>query len=97
MGCAPARKRGRVGGNPKLLAGDKDAIQRITEARNQSYFDRINRTAEHWLPIVRQMRPDHRWEDVVRVLNAGAKAPSPARWSVERLKRSYAGKWVMTA
>ncbi|MGC1861843.1 MAG: recombinase family protein, partial [Methylocystis sp.] len=69
-GLSAAKRRGRVGGNPKLRAGDRDAIQRITEARSQSYFDRINRTAEHWLPIVKEMRPDHRREDVARVLNA---------------------------
>ena len=56
-GLRAAKRRGRVGGNPKLRAGDRDAIQRITEARSQSYFDRINGTAEHWLPIVKQMRP----------------------------------------
>jgi hypothetical protein len=87
-GLRAARKRGRIGGNPKLRAGDPEAIQRISEARSQNYFDRVNHTAEHWLPIVKQMRPEHRWEDVVRVLNAGAKAPSPARWSVEKLKRA---------
>jgi DNA invertase Pin-like site-specific DNA recombinase len=42
-GLRAAKRRGRVGGNPKLRAGDRDAIQRITEARRQSYFDRINR------------------------------------------------------
>ena len=31
-GLRAAKRRGRVGGNPKLRAGDRDAIQRITEA-----------------------------------------------------------------
>jgi DNA invertase Pin-like site-specific DNA recombinase len=90
-GLRAAKKRGRVGGNPKLRAGDPEAIQRITDARSQNYFERVNHTAKHWLPIVRQMRPDHRWQDVVRVLNAkrdkanGAALP---HWSVERLKRA---------
>ena len=90
-GLRAAKKRGRVGGNPKLRAGDPEAIQRIADARSQNYFERVNHTAEHWLPIVRQMRPDHRWQDVVRVLNAkrdkanGAALP---HWSVERLKRA---------
>ena len=69
-GLRAAKKRGRVGGNPKLRAGDPEAIQRIADARSPNYFERVNHTAEHWLPIVRQMRPDHRWQDVVRVLNA---------------------------
>jgi DNA invertase Pin-like site-specific DNA recombinase len=90
-GLRAAKKRGRVGGNPKLRAGDRDAIQRIVDAKAASYFERVNRTAEHWLPVVRQMRPDHRWQDVVRVLNAKREsatgAPLP-QWTAERLKRA---------
>jgi DNA invertase Pin-like site-specific DNA recombinase len=69
-GLRAAKRRGRVGGNPKLRAGDRDAIKQIVDAKAQAYFERVNRTAEHWLPIVKDMRPDHRWQDVVRVLNA---------------------------
>jgi hypothetical protein len=90
-GLRAAKKRGRIGGNPKLRAGDRDAIQRIVDAKAAHYFERVNRTAEHWLPVVRQMRPDHRWRDVVRVLNAkrdsASGAPLP-QWTVERLKRA---------
>ncbi|MBG0808210.1 recombinase family protein [Methylosinus sp. H3A] len=90
-GLRAAKKRGRIGGNPKLRAGDRDAIQRIVDAKAANYFERVNRTAEHWLPIVRQMRPDHRWQDVVRVLNAkrdGATGAPLPQWTVERLKRA---------
>lgn len=90
-GLRAAKKRGRVGGNPKLRAGDREAIQQIADAKAASYFERLNRTAEHWLPIVKQMRPDHRWQDVVRVLNARRDRPNGAPlplWSVERLKRA---------
>ena len=37
-----------------------------------------------WMPIVRRMRPDRPWEDVVRVLNASTDNP----WTPERLRRS---------
>ena len=80
-GLRAARRRGRVGGNPKLRAGDRDAIKQIVDAKAQAYFERVNRTAEHWLPIVKDMRPGHRWQDVVRVLNAKrdrSRWPSPA-------------------
>jgi DNA invertase Pin-like site-specific DNA recombinase len=90
-GLRAAKKRGRIGGNPKLRAGDRDAIQRIVDAKAASYFERVNRTAEHWLPVVRQMRPGHRWQDVVRVLNAKRDSSSGAslsQWTVERLKRA---------
>jgi hypothetical protein len=90
-GLRAAKKRGRVGGNPKLRAGDRDAIKRIVDAKAQAYFERVNQTAEHWLPIVKEMRPDHRWQDVVRVLNAKRERSNGPRlplWSVERLKRA---------
>ena len=93
-GLRAARKRGRVGGNPGLKAGDPAAVKRIADSRRQNYFDQLNRSAEHWLPVVRQMRPDHRWEDVTRVLNSRrdpatrSRSPAPPRWTVEKLKRA---------
>ena len=90
-GLRAAKKRGRVGGNPKLRAGDRDAIKQIADAKAQAYFERVNRTAEHWLPIVKDMQPGHRWQDVVRVLNAKRERPNGPPlplWSVERLKRA---------
>ncbi len=74
--------------NPKLRAKDPDAIRRIADARSQNYFERVNQTAEHWLPTVKQMRPEHRWEDVSRVLNSKAKTGNSPPWTVERLKRA---------
>jgi hypothetical protein len=91
MAYAPPRDAAGSAAIAKLRAGDHDAIERITEARSQSYFDRIKRSAEHWLPIVKQMRPDHRWEDVARVLNARRSHPEAGalpRWSVEMLRRA---------
>ena len=94
-GLRAAKKRGRVGGNPGLKARDPDAMRRVADSRRQNYFNGLNAKAEHWLPIVRQMRPDHRWEDVARVLNSRRGAfhsrpntPAPPRWSVEKLKRA---------
>jgi DNA invertase Pin-like site-specific DNA recombinase len=90
-GLRAARRRGRVGGNPKLRAGDRDAIRRITDAKTRAYFDRLNRTAEIWLPIVENMRPAHRWQDVVRVLNANHDRPNGPplpSWTVEKLQRA---------
>ena len=63
----------------------------MSDAKAHAYFERVNRTAEHWLPIVKEMRPDQRWQDVVRVLNAKrdrSNGPPLPLWSVERLKRA---------
>ena len=62
----------------------------LKAARERAYFGKLNRTADQWLPIVRQMRPDHPWEDVARVLNGRRVADSalmPA-WTADRLKRA---------
>ncbi len=86
-GLRAAKKRGRVGGNPGLKARDPQAVRRVAESRQQNYFHQLNRSAEHWLPIVRRMRPEHRWDDIARVVNASVPS-GHARWSVEKLKRA---------
>lgn len=90
-GLRAARRQGRIGGNPKLRTKDPQAIRRVAAARRESYFDRINESAGQWLPVVREMRPQHRWADVARALNART-APGAA-WTAGRLKRAV-GRFV---
>lgn len=86
-GLASARAQGRVGGNPGLRARDPAALRRVAEARDEGYFARINQAAEEWVPLVRRLRPDMPWEDVVRVINSQLPKGRP-EWSVERLLRA---------
>ncbi|WP_207100199.1 recombinase family protein [Paracoccus shandongensis] len=74
-GLRSARAQGRIGGNPALRAGDRDAIRKL-EA-----------TAWTRLPLVRRYRPDMAWEDLARLLNARGNLGSQP-WLVERLKRA---------
>lgn len=85
-GLASARARGRVGGNPGLRAGDPAALLRVRLARRESYLDRLNATAQDWVPQVRRLRPDMAWEDVLRIVNAPL--PEPRRWTQGRLLRA---------
>jgi DNA invertase Pin-like site-specific DNA recombinase len=55
-GLRTAREQGRVGGN-KLRA-----------ARDESYFRKLEASAEGWLPLVRRHRPEMAWEDLVRLV-----------------------------
>ena len=83
-GLNAARRRGRVGGNPGLRAGDLDAIRKLRAGRDAGYLAGVIAGLDSWLPTVRRMRPSQPWSDVVRVLNhdhAGA-------WTVERLRRT---------
>ena len=80
-GLLAARKRGRVGGNPGLRAGDADAIRKVRARRDAAHLDGILAQLDAWLPTVRRMRPDQPWGDVVRVLNQ----KHAAAWTVERL------------
>lgn len=82
-GLEAARKAGRIGGNPKLKAGNEDARKRIIAANQQSYFERINKDASTWLPIVKRLRPKYAWEDVTKAINAAG-----VKWSEQRLKRA---------
>lgn len=83
-GLAAARRRGRVGGNPGLRAGDKEAIRKLRASRDARHLERMLARLDVWLPTVRRMRPGQPWGDVVRVLNRGT---DPA-WTVERLRRT---------
>lgn len=86
-GLRSARAQGRVGGNPALRAGDRDALRQLRAARDEGYFRKLEASAEAWLPLVRRHRPDMAWEDLARIVNARGN-PGAQTWSVERLKRA---------
>jgi DNA invertase Pin-like site-specific DNA recombinase len=83
-GLLAARKRGRVGGNPGLRAGDPEAIRKVQSKRDATHLDNVLAQMDSWLPTVRRMRPGQPWGDVVRVLNQGR----TASWTAERLRRT---------
>lgn len=91
-GLRAARSRGRIGGNPGLRARDPDAIRRVRKSRDAAYLDEVLARMDTWLPIVRRLRPEQPWGDVVRVLNRGQTAvPDHVQakpWTVERLRRT---------
>lgn len=87
-GLATARAEGRIGGNPGLRARDPEARARVARARDSAYFDKLNKEAARWLPVVRCFRPRLPWEDVARILHA--RHPQAPRWSTERLRRASA-------
>jgi hypothetical protein len=86
-GLRSAKAAGRVGGNPGLKAGDPVAIRKARAARVESHFQKLNASAEQWVPEVRRLRPDMPWEDVLRIVNSGL--PREAQpWSLPRLIRA---------
>jgi len=85
-GLASARTKGRVGGNPGLRARDPAALRKVRLARQDGYIERLNETAQDWVPHVRRLRPDLAWEDVVRIINGPL--PEARRWTQSRLLRA---------
>jgi hypothetical protein len=55
----------------------------VSRAREKIYLDELISSAQTWLPTVRQLRPKHSWDNVVRVLNRRGHD-----WTVERLRRA---------
>lgn len=49
-------------------------------------MERLNETAQDWVPHVRRLRPDLAWEDVVRIINGPL--PKARRWTQSRLLRA---------
>ncbi|TCN17630.1 recombinase family protein [Sinorhizobium americanum] len=82
-GMQAAKARGRLAGNPGLRERRPEAIRAISAARERAYLDELIASAQTWLPTVRQLRPQHSWDDVVRILNRRGHD-----WTVERLRRA---------
>jgi DNA invertase Pin-like site-specific DNA recombinase len=85
-GLASARTKGRVGGNPGLRARDPAALRKVRLARQDGYMERLNETAQDWVPHVRRLRPDMAWEDVLRIVNGPL--PRERQWTQSRLLRA---------
>jgi hypothetical protein len=49
-------------------------------------MERLNGTAQDWVPHVRRLRPDLAWEDVVRIVNGPL--PHERQWTQSRLLRA---------
>lgn len=86
-GLTSARAKGRMGGNPGLRARDPGAIRKVATARAEAHFERLAASAPHWVPLVRRLRPQMPWEDVLRLVNAGLPAEEKP-WRIERLQRA---------
>ncbi|UWU25619.1 recombinase family protein (plasmid) [Rhizobium sp. CB3060] len=82
-GIKAAKARGRLPGNPGLRERRPEAIKAVSQAREKLYLDELISSAQTWLPTVRQLRPQHSWDNVVRILNRRGHD-----WTVERLRRA---------
>ena len=49
-------------------------------------MERLNETAQDWVPQVRRLLPDMAWEDVLRIINAPL--PQDRHWTQSRLLRA---------
>ncbi|MDI5925235.1 recombinase family protein [Rhizobium leguminosarum] len=82
-GMMAAKARGRLAGNPGLRERRPEAVRAASAARNRVYLDELISSAQTWLPTVRQLRPQHSWDNVVLILNRKGHS-----WTVERLRRA---------
>ncbi|WEX91388.1 recombinase family protein (plasmid) [Sinorhizobium garamanticum] len=82
-GMKAAKARGRLAGNPGLRERRPEAVRAVSVARERAYLDELISSAQTWLPTVRRLRPQHSWDNVVRILNRRGHD-----WTVERLRRA---------
>ncbi|KAA3448165.1 DNA invertase [Mesorhizobium sp. SARCC-RB16n] len=87
-GIKAAKATGRLSGNPGIREKRPEALAKMTAVQKAAYGDRIQASANQWLPIVRRMRPDHTWDDIARVLEQRG-----LDWTPERLRRAV--KWLV--
>lgn len=88
-GIKAAKAKGRLPGNPGIRERRPETLAKLTAAQKAAYGDRIQASANQWLPTVRRMRPDHTWDDIARVLKQHG-----FDWTPERLRRAV--KWLVT-
>ena len=86
-GLKSARGKGRIGGNPGLVARDPAAIRKIAQAKDETIFTKLEANAQDWVPEVRRLRPGMAWEDVTAIIN-GRLPKSARQWTQERLVRA---------
>lgn len=82
-GMKAAKARGKIAGNPGLRERRPETIRALSLARERAYLEDLIASAPAWLPMVRQLRPQHSWENVVLILNRQGQD-----WTVERLRRA---------
>ncbi|MGQ3213522.1 MAG: recombinase family protein [Shinella sp.] len=82
-GMKAAKARGKLAGNPGLRERRPEAIRTVSLARERAYLNELIASAQTWLPTVRQLRPQHSWDNVVLILNRQGHD-----WTVERLRRA---------
>lgn len=85
-GLQTARSEGRIGGNPGLRDRNPEALRTLRLARHDSYMERLNQRAEEWVPLVRRLRPEMPWQDLVRIVNAPL--PPDRHWNQQKLLRA---------
>ncbi|PDT80849.1 recombinase family protein [Sinorhizobium sp. BJ1] len=87
-GIKAAKSKGRLPGNPGIRERRPEALAKMTAAQRAAYGERVQATADQWLPTARRMRPDHTWDDIARVLKQRG-----LDWTPERLRRAV--KWMV--
>jgi DNA invertase Pin-like site-specific DNA recombinase len=85
-GLVSARSKGRIGDNPDPRARDPAALRKARLARSDGYTERLNETAQEWVPHVRRLRPNLAWEGVLRIVNDPL--PLERQWTQSRLLRA---------
>jgi len=87
-GIQAAKAKGKLPGNPGLRERRPEALAKMAAVQRAAFGDKVQATANQWLPTVKRMRPDHTWDDIARVLNQRGQS-----WTPERLRRAV--KWVV--
>jgi hypothetical protein len=73
-----------VFGNPRLRAGDKETIKKITLARDETYVTQLIDTMDTFVPTVMRLRPARPWPEVAKAVSQ----TTGSTWTVKRLMRS---------
>lgn len=68
-GLKYAKSQGIELGNPRIKARDPVMLAKIRAGRHKTQLGKVTQSADEWLPLVRQLRPEKAWPVVLAAVN----------------------------
>jgi DNA invertase Pin-like site-specific DNA recombinase len=68
-GLKYTKSQGTELGNPRIKARNPVTLAKIQAGRHRTHLGKVTQTADEWLPIVRQLRPEKAWPVVLDAIN----------------------------
>lgn len=84
-GIKAAQARGRRPGNPGVRSRDPKMLRKLASGRDRTYFNRLLKDLDPWIPTIRALRPRLTWAQLSAYLRTRG-----IDWPADRLRKACA-------